>query len=80
MPIAKISAHDMFDVIDSAVNGSEFEAGRIDAVAHVGMLIAGTKTPEEISDIQDDIESPETARDYARGYAEAWRKLYAVIF
>lgn len=79
MVITGVSAIEMFDVIDAAVNGTEFENGKVDAVAHVGMMIAGTKTTDEISDAQDEILGA-ADESYILGYTAAWREIYHMLF
>jgi hypothetical protein len=81
MIVANISAIEMADVIQSDVNGSDFQSAITDAVAHVGWMITGEKTPLEISDFQDrNLRASEENSEYIRGYTEAWKALHTLLF
>jgi hypothetical protein len=82
MTVGQISPSDMFDVIDAAVNGSDWDSGQLDAVCHVAMLVKGELTIEQVSDIQDDMitGSVPVKDDYLDGYKEAWKTVYRLLF
>lgn len=82
MTVGQISPSDMFDVIEAAVNGSDWDSGQLDAICHVAMLAKGELTIEQVSDIQDDMvtDSIPVKADYVDGYKEAWKALYGLLF
>lgn len=80
--IADISTDEMFDVIEDAVNGSDFKQGKADALAHVARLIEGTTDPAALSDIQDKIIAGKNGvtESYVNGYTAMWTELKHMLF
>lgn len=76
--VADIDANTMFDRIDAAVNGLDYENAKVDALAHVGLLIAGNLSASTLQEIQDEI-LPEASAEYLRGYTKAWRDAYKLL-
>lgn len=80
MAVANITPQMMFDRAEHA-NRSEELAGRTDAVIHFGWLVTGTKTPEEVDEIQTGNLDPATSnRRYRLGYTFMWSEMYALMF
>jgi hypothetical protein len=83
MIVANISTAEMADVLEAGANGTDFQNGKTDAVGHVGMMLTGVKTAEEISDLQNtmlaNVEGDYDS-DYIRGYSVMWAELHAMLF
>lgn len=80
--IADISTDEMFDVIDDAVNGTDFQQGKVDAVAHVARIIEGATDSAALSDIQDEIIAGKNGvtEGYVNGYTAMWTELKHMLF
>lgn len=80
MTVANISTQLMFDRAEVANTNDEL-AGRTDAIIHVGWLVTGTKSPEEVAEMQTGNLDPSAyPRDYIRGYVFMWSELYGLLF
>jgi hypothetical protein len=81
MTVGQISPDSMFDVIQAAVNGSDWDTGQLDAICHVVMMTRGELTTEQVSDIQDDMVtgSVPVKADYLDGYTQAWKAVYSLL-
>lgn len=80
MPVANISTQLMFDRAEEANHNDEL-AGRTDAIIHVGWLVTGEKTPEEIAAIQmENLDPSAYPRHYIRGYVFMWSEIYGLLF
>jgi type VI protein secretion system component VasK len=80
MIVGNISAYEMQDNVQDAINGSDAECAVTDALVHVSWLITGTKTAEELSDVQDEILGHGVTTEYLDSYSKTWRSLYDMIF
>jgi hypothetical protein len=80
MIVGSISVDDMQDTVEASINGGDAHTARTDALVHVSWLVTGTKTPEELSDIQDEIVADGASTEYRNSYQDAWRSLYNLIF
>ena len=72
---------EMFNNLDYASNRSDRLSGRVDALAHVGMLVRQDITEEQLTDIQAEILDPEDNDPaYIAGYEEAWNALFNLVY
>lgn len=69
------SVQNMSDALEYATNMGERLAARMDAVAHVGKLLAGTFEVEELDRIQNE-NFAEASQAYREGYEEMWNAIY----
>jgi hypothetical protein len=80
MIVGNISAYEMQDNVQDAINGSDAACAVTDALVHVSWLVTGTLTAEELSDLHDEIFDREVSAEYLESYTKAWRSLYDLIF
>lgn len=81
MTVGSISVYDMEDNIEGAINGGDTQSARTDVLVHVSWLVTGTKTAEELGDIQDEILAEgRCTSEYRDSYTKTWRTLYDLIF
>lgn len=82
MIVANITTQKMFDRLEVASNSPEQElAGRADAIVHIGWLVTGERTPEELAGIQEEnLQFSASTRNYVKGYTLMWSEMYGLLF
>lgn len=66
------------DYYEWAVNASELMNGRADAIAHIGKLVNGTYSNEQLAEIQTG-NLDQADYGYKKGYAEAWNAMAGLL-
>jgi hypothetical protein len=77
------STEEMFQNLEYATNYGGRLSGRADALVHVGKLLTGEYTPEQLETIHlSTLSDPEDADNaaYLVGYKEAWDVLFNLVY
>lgn len=69
---------EMLEAVEVALNYPAL-AGRTDALAHVGKLIAGHMSADQLERIQGEILDESADKGYAKGYKDAWNVAYNLM-